>query len=117
MSFAEPRFRTHERVIDPTTSVIEVGGEIHVSTAPELTQALNAAIDGGRTRLVLDLGGVMFIDSTGLAILLSALRRVDALAVVCTNPTVLRLFEITRLDETFAIHDAVEPALRALAAA
>jgi anti-anti-sigma regulatory factor len=49
-------------------------------------------------------------------VLLSALRRVDALAVVCTNPTVLRLFEITKLDTTFDIHDALEPALRAIGA-
>lgn len=117
MSFAEPRFRTKERVVDPTTAVIEVGGEIHVSTAPELSHALNVAIDEGRTRLVLDLGDVMFIDSTGLAVLLNALRRVDALALVCTNPTVLRLFEITKLDSTFAIHDDVEHALLAVAAA
>jgi anti-sigma B factor antagonist len=116
VSFAEPRFRTQERVVDPTTAVIEVGGEIHVTTAPELTHVLNTAIDGGRTRLVLDLGDVMFIDSTGLAVLLNALRRVDALAVVCTNPTVLRLFEITKLDQTFDIHDAPEPALRAIGA-
>ena len=116
MSFAEPRFRTQERVIDPTTSVIEVGGEIHVSTAPELSHLLNTAVDGGRTRLVLDLRDVMFIDSTGLAVLLNALRRVDALALVCTNPTVLRLFEITKLDSTLDIHDALEPALKAVSA-
>jgi anti-sigma B factor antagonist len=103
-------------VVDPTTSVIEVGGEIHVSTAPELSHVLNLAIDAGRTRLVLDLGAVMFIDSTGLAVLLNALRRVEALALVCTNPTVLRLFEITKLDATFAIFDAVDPALAAVSA-
>jgi anti-sigma B factor antagonist len=117
VSFAEPRFRTQERVIDPATAVIEVGGEIHVTTAPELSHVLNTAIDAGRTRLVLDLGGVMFIDSTGLAVLLNALRRVDALALVCTNPTVLRLFEITKLDTTFAIYDEVAPALAAVSAA
>jgi anti-sigma B factor antagonist len=33
------------------------------------------------------------------------------MAVVCTNPTVLRLFEITRLDSTFDIHADIEPAL------
>jgi anti-sigma B factor antagonist len=114
VSFAEPRFQTNERVIDPTTSVVEVGGEIHVSTAPELTHVLNGVIDAGRTRLVLDLQGVMFIDSTGLAVLLSALRRVDALALVCTNPTVLRLFEITQLTSTFAIFADAEAALAAV---
>jgi anti-sigma B factor antagonist len=120
VSFAEPRFRTHERAIDATTAVIEVDGEIHLSTAPELSHVLATAIDAGTTRLVLDLSGVMFIDSTGLAALLSSLRRLTrvngGMALVCTNPTVLRLFEITSLDSTFAIHDAVEPALRAVAA-
>jgi anti-sigma B factor antagonist len=117
VSFAEPRFRTKERVVDPATAVIEVGGEIHVSTAPELSHVLNEAIDAGRSRLVLDLRDVMFIDSTGLAVLLNALRRVDALTLVCTNPTVLRLFEITKLDTTFDIYDAEEPALAAVSAA
>ena len=49
--------------------------------------------------------GVDFIDSTGLSVLLNALRRVTrqqgALALAVSNPTVLRLFEITRLDSTF----------------
>lgn len=120
MSFAEPRFRTQERAIDATTAVIAVDGEIHLSTAPELSQVLAAALDAGRTRLVLDLSGVMFIDSTGLAALLTSLRRITrvngALALVCTSPTVLRLFEITNLTSTFAIYDAVEPALQAVAA-
>jgi anti-sigma B factor antagonist len=115
MSFAEPRFRTTERPVDDRTAIVSVEGEIHVSTAPEFSATLAATIDAGRTRLVLDLGGVMFIDSTGLAVLLNALRRVDALALVCTNPTVLRLFEITKLDATFDIHDDLEPALRAVA--
>jgi anti-sigma B factor antagonist len=51
--------------------------------------------------------GVEFIDSTGLSVLLNALRRVTrqqgTLALAVNNPTVLRLFEITRLDSTFDI--------------
>jgi anti-sigma B factor antagonist len=111
LSFAEPRFRIHEREVDRAT-IIEVAGEIHVSTAPEFSELLNAAVEGGRTSLVLDLTDVMFIDSTGLSVLLNALRQVTRaggrMALVCSNPTVLRLFEITRLDTTFAIH--AEPA-------
>jgi anti-anti-sigma factor len=118
VSFAEPRFRTQERDVDDRTTVIAVEGEIHVSTAPEFSGVLAAAIEAGRTSLVLDLSGVMFIDSTGLSVLLNALRRVTraggGMAVVCQNPTVLRLFEITRLDSTFAIHAEVEPALAAV---
>jgi anti-sigma B factor antagonist len=121
MSFAEPRFATTERDVDETTSIVSVDGEIHVSTAPEFSGALSATIESGRIHLVLDLSGVMLIDSTGLSVLLNALRRVTRaggrMALVCSNPTVLRLFEITRLDTTFDLHADVEPALAAVQAA
>jgi anti-sigma B factor antagonist len=101
--------------------VLTASGEIHVSTAPELSERLNSAIASGRTRLVLDFTGVEFIDSTGLSVLLNALRRLTrrqgALSLVCTNPTVLRLFEITRLDSTFDIVATREEALAHVGAA
>jgi anti-sigma B factor antagonist len=121
VSFAEPRFATHERDVDARTAVIAVEGEIHVSTAPEFSGVLAASLERGHTQLVLDLSGVMFIDSTGLSVLLNALRRLTraggAMALVCSNPTVLRLFEITRLDTTFDIHAELEPAIAAVQAA
>jgi len=121
VSFAEPRFRTSERDVDDRTTVIAVDGEIHVSTAPEFSGVLSASLAGGRNRLVLDLTGVTFIDSTGLSVLLNALRRITraggAMALVCSNPTVLRLFEITKLDSTFDLHAELEPAIAAVQAA
>jgi anti-sigma B factor antagonist len=120
MSFAQPRFRTTEHDVDERTTILAVDGEIHVSTAPEFSGVLSASLEGGRARIVLDLSGVTFIDSTGLSVLLNALRRTTRaggrMALVCTNPTVLRLFEITRLDSTFDIHAGVEPALAAVQA-
>jgi anti-sigma B factor antagonist len=120
MSFAEPRFRTTERDLDARITIVAVDGEIHVSTAPEFSGVLASAIDNDRIRLVLDLTGVMFIDSTGLSVLLNALRRVTRaggrMAVVCSNPTVLRLFEITHLDTTFDLYADVESAVAALQA-
>jgi anti-sigma B factor antagonist len=121
MSFAEPKFRVQERVLDDRATIVTVEGEIHVSTAPEFSAMLSAIVNGGPTSLVLDLTDVMFIDSTGLSVLLNALRQVThaggQMAVVCSNPTVLRLFEITRLDTTFDIHAEVEPALASVQAA
>jgi anti-sigma B factor antagonist len=121
LSFAEPTFQVTERDVDDRTTIVSVAGEIHVSTAPEFSGLLTALIEAGRTRLVLDLTDVVFIDSTGLSVLLNALRRVTraggGMSVVCTNPTVLRLFEITRLDSTFAIHADVEAALAQVQAA
>ncbi len=115
VAFTEPDFQLVEDDLDRRTHVIAVTGEIHVSTAPEFSRRLNSAIARGKTAVVLDLTGVEFIDSTGLSVLLNGLRRVTRqrgrMAIVCTNPTVLRLFEITRLDSTFDIHATLEDAL------
>ena len=115
MTFATPQFDLTEEDLDERTHVIAVRGEIHVTTAPEFSRRLNEAIARGKTSVVLDLSQVEFIDSTGLSVLLNGLRRVTRaqgrLALVCANPTVLRLFEITKLDSTFDIQTTREAAL------
>ncbi len=118
MAFAEPKFELSEDDLDERTHIIAVSGEIHVSTAPEFSRRLNAAIAKGKTAVVLDLTGTEFIDSTGLSVLLNGLRRVTRqrgrMVLVCTNPTVLRLFEITRLDTTFDIYARRDEALESV---
>jgi anti-sigma B factor antagonist len=115
LAFAEPRFELSEEELDERTHLIAVSGEIHVSTAPEFSRRLNDAIGRGKTAFVLDLSGTEFIDSTGLSVLLNGLRRVTRaqgrMALIVTNPTVLRLFQITRLDSTFDIAAGREEAL------
>jgi anti-sigma B factor antagonist len=102
-----PHFELSEEDGASGTHVINVTGEIHVQTAPRFSRRLSQAIDNGNTSIVLDLSAVEFIDSTGLSVLLNGLRQVTAvqgrLALVCANPTVLRLFQITSLDDTFDI--------------
>jgi anti-sigma B factor antagonist len=104
-----PHFELDEESSDPGVHVVNVSGEIHVSTAPSFRERLNAVIESGETMLVLDLSAVDFIDSTGLSVLLNGLRLVNQrhgrLALVCTNPTVMRLFQITSLDATFDMFD------------
>lgn len=107
MSPVIPHFELSEEDSPTGTHVINVRGEIHVQTAPRFARRLSDAIDKGKTAIVLDLTAVEFIDSTGLSVLLGGLRQVvqaqGRMALVCANPTVLRLFEITSLDETFDI--------------
>ena len=109
MSPVVPHFELSEESSGAGAHIIRVRGEIHVSTAPEFAQRLAAAIESGKTAVVLDMAGVEFIDSTGLSVLLNGLRLVTQMhgrmAIVCANPTVLRLFQITNLDETFDIFD------------
>jgi anti-sigma B factor antagonist len=104
-----PHFELDEERSDAGVHILNVRGEIHVSTAPSFREQLNAVIEGGGTMLVLDLSGVEFIDSTGLSVLLNGLRllnqRHGRMALVCANPTVMRLFQITSLDATFDIFE------------
>jgi anti-sigma B factor antagonist len=120
VAFAEPKFELSEEDVDERTHVIVVVGEIHVSTARRFSTLLDEAIGRGKTAVVLDLSAVEFIDSTGLSVLLNGLRQVTRrsgrMALVCTNPTVLRLFEITHLDATFDIYESRGEALSAVGA-
>jgi anti-sigma B factor antagonist len=67
--------------------------------------------------VVLDCAELTFIDSTGMGVILSALRvlgrRGGHLAIACRNPTVLRLFAVTRMDETIPIAPTREGAMEA----
>jgi anti-sigma B factor antagonist len=118
MAFEPPKFVLSEEELDETTAVIRVAGEIHATTAPEFSERLNSVIADGKTAVVLDLTGVEFIDSTGLSVLLNGLRRVTrargSMVVACANPTVLRLFEITKLDSTFEILATCDEAIERL---
>ena len=80
-------------------TVIAVGGEIDVYTAPKLRDGLVELINSGHYHLVVDLEGVDFLDSTGLGVLVGALKRVRShqgtLALVCTQERLLKIFRIT----------------------
>ncbi|MDX6707303.1 MAG: anti-sigma factor antagonist [Solirubrobacteraceae bacterium] len=102
-----PHFELAEDSPDASAHVITVRGEIHVSTAPQFAKRLTNAIESGRIAIVLDLCELEFIDSTGLSVILSGLRLINQkqgrMAIACANPTVMRLFQITSLVDTFDI--------------
>ncbi len=103
MAFAEPHFRLSEERVDDATQVIAVGGELHVSTAPDFSRLLNEAIGDGGGDVVLDLSAVEFIDSTGLMVLANAASRAgesgQSLALLRGAEPVQRLMAITGLEE------------------
>ncbi|MGH3458463.1 STAS domain-containing protein [Aeromicrobium sp.] len=102
---------------DGPFKIIEVGGEIDVYTAPRLREAIVAAIEAGHTRLVIDVENVDFLDSTGLGVLVGALKKVrgdgGTLDIVCTQERILKIFDITGLDKVFGLHDSVPAAMAA----
>jgi len=98
-------------------TVVEVGGEIDVYTAPKLREQLVDLVNAGRYHIVVDMEGVEFLDSTGLGVLVGGLKRVRAhdgsLRLVCTQERILKIFRITGLTKVFPIHDTVAEAVDA----
>lgn len=98
-------------------TVVAVGGEIDVYTAPKLREQLVDLVNDGRYHLVVDMEGVEFLDSTGLGVLVGGLKRVRAhdgsLRLVCTQERILKIFRITGLTKVFPIHESVSEAVAA----
>ena len=87
--------------------LIDLAGELDLSTAPQLWAAIDSAIAGGHQRLVLDLKDLTFVDSTGLGVFVRAgkeLRSVGGgLALRSPGERVSKLLEITKLGDVFEI--------------
>ncbi len=101
----------------PGCTVIEVGGEIDVYTAPKLRERLVSLVEEGSYQLIVDMESVEFLDSTGLGVLVGGLKRVRAhegwIDLVCTQSRILRIFRITGLNRVFSIYDTVPDAVAA----
>lgn len=95
-------------------ALLRVLGEVDVSTAPRLRQQLVELAVSGHDRVVVDLDSVELLDSTGLGVLVSGLKRFRTLGgdlrVVCAQPRIRKVFEITGLTEVFGLHVPVEGA-------
>jgi len=89
--------------------VLEVAGEIDVATSPALRVALAGLLDDLPQRVTLDFAQVSFIDSSGLGVLVGALKQLRAhstdavLAVEHAQLPVRNVFDITGLDELFEL--------------
>lgn len=111
-------FHIQDEEIDAQTHVIELGGEIDLYTAPEFKERMIELIEAGKKHIVVDLSKATFIDSTTLGVLVGGVKRLrpsgGALALVCTDQNITKIFEITGLDRVFPIHETREAALESL---
>jgi anti-sigma B factor antagonist len=103
-----------------TVTVIELVGELEVSEAPHLRDLLGEAVAGSQSRVLLDLGQVTFIDSSGIGVLVGAHRRADEagarLGLAAAGAGVRRVFELTRTDRVLRLFETVEEGVTALGA-
>ena len=97
-------------------TVVHVSGEVDVYTAPMLREELVGLIDAGHTDLVVDLAEVSFMDSTGLGVLVGALKKIKTLGgelrLVIDQEKVLKVFRITALTQVFPIYATLDEALK-----
>jgi anti-sigma B factor antagonist len=105
-------------------AVMVAGGELDYAASPQIRDRLTERIDAGARRVILDLSGATFIDSTGIGALVAAatlLGELDggALLVVCPdeNRRVLRIFEIAGVESLIAVHSSRAEAMKELALA
>lgn len=96
-------------------AAVAVRGELDIHSAPDLRAWLTRALDEGATRLVLDLAGLEFMDSSGLSVLVGAHKRLARLGgrlqIVGWSGPVGRLLSVTGLARVFDVRDSAGVAL------
>ena len=101
--------------VNSQTHVVEPHGEIDLATSRLMRSRMQRVLEGRPRFVIIDLEDVMFIDSSGLGMLVSVERelkqRNGALIVVCPHPTVRRAFEITALDKVLNLQASRRDAL------
>ena len=94
-----------------------VAGEVDIATAPHVREVMAPIASAGRS-VCLDLAAVTFMDSIGLALVLTLHRDVGLhggrLAIVCPEGQAKLLFEVTGVDAELALHPTREEAVAAL---
>ncbi|MGH9016767.1 MAG: STAS domain-containing protein [Acidimicrobiales bacterium] len=91
----------------PDVPVLSVGGEVDVASAPELHAHLHRIIEQNTSDIIVDTTEVTFIDSTGLGVLVDAEKTMRdtgrQMRLVVNQPQIIRVLELTGLDEVFTI--------------
>ena len=109
------RFVAATERLENGSPVVSVMGEVDLGTALAFEQTLLGAAEDGTGEVIVDLTGCSFLDSRGLSALLATRGRLERsnrqLALVLSNPSVMRIFEITQVDELFEIHPSLAAAV------
>ncbi|MDX1520460.1 MAG: STAS domain-containing protein [Anaerolineae bacterium] len=104
--------------VSPNVSKVAFKGALNARSAEEAKQVFRDLIEQGVTQVIVNLEGVPFIDSSGLASLVSGLKTLGGeaanLKLAAPQSQARLLFELTMFDRVFEIHDTVDDALRSL---
>jgi len=105
--------------VSPTLSIVSFNGALNARSAEEAKQTFRNLVEQGVNQVIVDLHQVPFIDSSGLAALVSGLKTLGGeasnLKLAAPQSQARLLFELTMFDRVFEIHDTVEDAQNSLA--
>lgn len=100
----------YEVARDRTHAAVALHGELDILAAPELRHVLGDVLDEGATEVVLDVGDLEFMDSSGLGVLVGCHRRLarhgGRLRIVGAHHSVARVLAVTGLDRVFQVEAA-----------
>jgi anti-sigma B factor antagonist len=104
----------HSEPGDANITVISCEGRLNMVSAPELREVVKDAIANGRPRIVLDLSGVAFVDSSGLGSLVGCLKNAREaqgdLRLVAPGKQVAMVLQLSNLDRVFGTYDSIQAA-------
>ena len=106
---------TRLTLLSETRATLTLKGRLDAVTALELKAQFKRLVEGGAIELIADLAGVPFIDSSGLAALVSGLKATrqegGTLKLAGLSDQARTVFRLTMLERVFEIYDEVEAAL------
>lgn len=106
------------RALDADVVLVQLDGRLDAAANLEVKMTLQKLLNKKNPKLVLDLGKVPFIDSSGLAALVSGLRlareKGGNIALCGIQSQAQAVFRLTMLDRIFSIHPSYEEARRSL---
>ena len=112
---ASQRFVAATEQLENGAPVVSVMGEVDLSTVMAFEQTLLGAAEDGMGEVIVDLTGCSFLDSRGLGALIATRGRLEhsnrRLALVLSNPSVMKIFRITQFDELFEIYPSLAAAV------
>jgi anti-sigma B factor antagonist len=111
--------QTHKKEHD--IDIVTITGRLVAADAPEARENLKAIVEAGAGKLIVDLSGVSFIDSSGLSVLISAFKLIRTkggrMLLSGISKNVQTLLELTRLSEIFEMFATTEAARESISKA
>lgn len=99
-------------------TIIELFGEIDLDSSPDVRKQILAVTQKKSPKIIINLAGVTYMDSSGVATMVEGLQRTNAyngrFILVNLGPGVHEVFELSRLDKVFKIFDDITEAIKQL---